>query len=102
VPSKDLVKDVSHVALAFMNSARFNADDPPTEWPLFTTVEKTRSQFGPGTKVMVAIGGWGDTAGFEAAARDEKSRKRWARNVAAMVNATGADGMLSCQVGRKN
>ncbi|CRK38687.1 hypothetical protein BN1723_001342 [Verticillium longisporum] len=93
VPSKDLLTEVTHVALAFMRSEVFNAQDVPTEWPLFTTVDKARSQFLPGTKIMVAIGGWGDTAGFEEAAIDERSRKRWARNVAAMVEATGADGV---------
>ena len=93
VPSKDLVKDVTHVALAFMNSAAFNADEPPCDWPLFWTVAETRTRFAPGTKIMVAVGGWGDTAGFEVAARDATSRKRWARNIKAMVDSTGADGM---------
>ncbi|KAM0333950.1 hypothetical protein ACHAQA_000967 [Verticillium albo-atrum] len=93
VPHKDLLTEVTHVALAFMRSEVFNADDVPTEWPLFTTVEKARSQFIAGTKIMVAIGGWGDTAGFEQAAADEQSRKKWARNVAAMSKATGADGV---------
>jgi GH18 family chitinase len=41
---------------------------------------------------MVAIGGWGDT-GFETAARNETTRKRWARAVGAMVDVTGADGV---------
>ncbi len=41
---------------------------------------------------MVAIGGWGDTAGFEAAAETEVTRKQFARNVRAMVDVTGADG----------
>lgn len=45
-----------------------------------------------GTKVMVAIGGWGDTEGFEVAARTEGSRRLFARNVARMVEVTGADG----------
>ena len=41
---------------------------------------------------MVAIGGWGDTEGFEVAARTESSRKLFARNVGRMVEETGADG----------
>ena len=41
---------------------------------------------------MVAIGGWGDIAGFEIAAKDEGSRRRFARNVRRMVEETGADG----------
>ena len=41
---------------------------------------------------MVAVGGWGDTAGFEIAAATEDARKLFARNVKIMVDATGADG----------
>jgi len=92
VPSAYQVKEVTHVALAFMNSAIFNEPER-TEWPLFTTVEETRQKFAPGTKVMVAIGGWGDTEGFSVAAESDDTRKLWARNVAKMVEATGADGV---------
>jgi Glycosyl hydrolases family 18 len=95
VPPRQLVRDVTHVALAFMSSSIFNTDEVPSDWPLFTTVPDTRTKFEPGTKIIVAIGGWGDTAGFEVAARDHHSRTRWAHNVAAMVNATGADGVCS-------
>ena len=78
-----------------MNSDTFNAARTPSEWPLFTAVADVRPKFEPGTKIMVAIGGWGDTAGFEAAARHEASRRTWAGNVAAMVRDTGADGRLA-------
>ena len=43
---------------------------------------------------MVAIGGWGDTAGFEIAAATDLTRKLFARNLRLMVDATGADGKL--------
>ena len=92
VPAKELLHRVTHVALAFMGSGTFNADETPAEWPLFTTVSDTRAKFHRGTAIQVAIGGWGDTAGFEIAASSEANRKRFARNVAAMVQATGADG----------
>ncbi|TDZ34553.1 Endochitinase 42 [Colletotrichum spinosum] len=91
VPSMDYVSHITHVELAFMNSDTFNKDT--SEWGLFTTVEKARTQFRPGTKIMVAIGGWSDTKGFDTAARSPESREKWAKNVAAMVNATGADGI---------
>lgn len=93
VPQIDLVAKVTHVALAFMRSDAFNSDETPDSWPIFMTVGETRSKFEPGTKVMVAIGGWGDTHGFSAAAQTDSSRTRFARNVAAMVEATGADGV---------
>lgn len=95
MPEQHLVSDITHVALAFMSPALFNQEEPPSSWPLFTTVEKVHSQFKDGTAVMVAVGGWGDTAGFEIAAATEKSRKVFAHNVRLMVEETGADGKLN-------
>lgn len=43
---------------------------------------------------MVAVGGWGDTAGFEIAAATEDARRMFAHNVRLMVEETGADGKL--------
>ena len=91
MPEKSLVSEITHVALAFMSPATFNQVEP-SSWPLFTTVETARSQFSRGTAIMVAIGGWGDTEGFEVAAATEGGRKLFARNVKSMVEATGADG----------
>lgn len=76
-----------------MQSSLFN-EDTPSSWPLFTTVRETRSRFSDGTKVMVAIGGWGDTQEFSIAARTEESRSLFARNVKIMLDYTGADGEL--------
>ncbi|KAK5635575.1 hypothetical protein RRF57_011288 [Xylaria bambusicola] len=86
---------ITHVALAFMNSHTFNREEDSSSWPIFMSVEEARTRFEPGTKIMVAIGGWGDTAGFDTAARTEESRARFARNVASMVRDTGADGELN-------
>ncbi|KAH8655262.1 chitinase 18-4 [Xylariales sp. PMI_506] len=93
IPNRTLSSPITHVVLAFMQSHMFNVDSPGTEWPIFMSVEEVRSQFRAGTKVMVAIGGWGDTEGFDIAARTEESRQRFARNVAIMVRDTGADGV---------
>ena len=92
IPSnEELIKPITHVALAFMRSDMF-MDPARVEWPLFRSVESTRQAFSAsGADILVAIGGWGDT-GFEAAARDDSSRKLFAQNVARMVEATGADG----------
>lgn len=93
VPSdRHLVDSITHVVLAFMRSDVFNVDKTPLEFPLFTSVAEARQEFNANTKIMVAIGGWGD-AGFEEAARDDSSRKRWAKQVKAMVDQTGADGV---------
>lgn len=97
IPDSKLVSSVTHVALAFMQSSKFNEALTPSEWPLFTTVEEVRQRFSKGTSVMVAIGGWGDTQGFSAAAASDEGRILFARNVKAMVDFTGADGKLSPQ-----
>lgn len=79
------------MTLAFMRSEVFNVANQ-TEWPLFTTISEVRPRFKSGTKIQVAIGGWGDTAGFSEAAKTEDSRRMFAQNVKAMLDATGADG----------
>ena len=91
VPELPLVSRVTHVALAFMRSEVFNVHYQ-NEWPLFTTVAKVRPKFADGTKIQVAIGGWGNTDGFSRAAKTEEGRKLFAENVKAMLDATGADG----------
>ncbi|KAL2018751.1 hypothetical protein VTK56DRAFT_457 [Thermocarpiscus australiensis] len=91
-PAIDQLRHVTHVAVAFMSPGIFNEPERTT-WPLFTSVDEVRSKFLKGTKVMVAIGGWGDTAGFSVAAETDETRKTFAENVAKMVMATGADGI---------
>lgn len=76
-----------------MTPAVFNQPDPATaSFPLFTTVDAIRSKFAAGTKVMIAIGGWGDTKGFSDGAATDQSRKLFAQNIKQMVANTGADG----------
>ncbi|KAG6003196.1 hypothetical protein E4U21_002273 [Claviceps maximensis] len=86
-------RNISHVVLAFMRSGVFNSEEEKPAFPLFTTVEETRQKFHPDAKIMVAIGGWGDSEGFETACRNESSRKRWCTNVKQMIDNTGADGV---------
>jgi GH18 family chitinase len=93
VPVPSLVSEITHVAIAFMQSSVFNQENP-SAWPLFTTVDEVRSKFAAGTSIMVAIGGWGDNH-FAKAASTNESRQRFARNVQAMVESTGADGKAS-------
>ncbi len=75
-----------------MRSELFN-EPGRTDWPMFTTVDEVRTKFSKDTKVLVAIGGWGDTAGFSAAALNDETRQTFAKNAADMVAATGADGV---------
>ncbi|KAJ4989429.1 glycosyl hydrolase family 18 [Stagonosporopsis vannaccii] len=92
VPELPLVARVTHVALAFMRSEVFNVPHQG-KFPLFTNVSEVRPKFKSGTKIQVAIGGWGNTDGFSEAARTEEGRKIFAHNVKAMIDATGADGV---------
>ncbi|KXJ86867.1 glycoside hydrolase superfamily [Microdochium bolleyi] len=93
-PNDTRTAPVTHVAMSFMRPHVFNRDPGGHDWPeMWQTVETTRTQFRDGVAVLIAIGGWGDTAGFSTAALTEESRKRWAANVAAMVEDTGADGV---------
>ncbi|KAI1137332.1 glycoside hydrolase family 18 protein [Hypoxylon sp. FL0543] len=92
-PEPALSASVTHVVLAFMRPGLFNRAEGNSTWPIFISVNEARSKFLPGTKIMIAIGGWGDSADFDPAARTGESRARFARNVAAMVRHTGADGV---------
>ncbi|KAF1837857.1 42 kDa endochitinase-like protein [Decorospora gaudefroyi] len=92
VPQQSLVSSVTHVALAFMRSETVN-NPKQNEWPLFTTIDQVRPKFAKGTVIQVAIGGWANTEGFSTAAKTDESRKLFAKNVAAMLTATGADGI---------
>ncbi|KAI1407174.1 glycoside hydrolase family 18 protein [Hypoxylon sp. FL1857] len=92
-PDPALSTSITHVALAFMRPGLFNRPEGNSTWPLFTTVNEARSKFLPQTKILVAIGGWGDSADFNPAARTDESRATFARNVEAMVRDTGADGV---------
>lgn len=95
MPHPSLLSSVTHVALAFLSSELFVREDPPgpSGWPLFESVASVRARFPPGTKVLVAIGGWGDDAGFPAAAKTDAARRRFAARVAQMARDTGADGV---------
>jgi len=50
-----------------------------------------RAMFDEGTKVCMAIGGWGDTDGFSVGAATDVSRKLFAKNVATTVERLGYD-----------
>ncbi|PLN82555.1 putative glycosyl hydrolase, family 18 [Aspergillus taichungensis] len=92
LPGKEHTAGITHAIMAFAKSTLFNADAPEKFKP-FEPVDKMRARFGPDTKLMVAIGGWGDTEGFSIGAKDEASRAKYAKNVAKMVDEAGFDGV---------
>ncbi|KAI9681845.1 MAG: hypothetical protein M1829_000590 [Trizodia sp. TS-e1964] len=75
-----------------MSSTIFNSPTPGS-FPLFTTVDAIKGRYGPDVNVIVSIGGWGDTSGFTSGASTDSSRKLFAKNVKAMLDHTGADGV---------
>lgn len=55
-------------------------------------ISTIRSEF-PNAKVMIAIGGWGDTVGFSEATKSEAGITKFAQDVQSMLQNTGADGV---------
>lgn len=78
--------------MAFAKSDLFNSNSTP-EYNPFESVKEMRARFEPDTKVLVALGGWGDTEGFGEGSKDDESRERYAKNVAAVVKDGGFDGV---------
>ncbi|KAL2003769.1 hypothetical protein VTN02DRAFT_2405 [Thermoascus thermophilus] len=92
LPDQSQTGGIDHVIMGFAQSTLFNTSTPAAYQP-FEPLSTMRSRFAPGTKVMIAIGGWGDTAGFSAGSKDDASRAQYAKNVAAMLDSVGADGV---------
>jgi chitinase len=55
-------------------------------------VSTIRSEF-PGAKVMIAVGGWGDTVGFSEATKSNAGMRKFATDVATMLRNTQTDGV---------
>ncbi|KAI4869419.1 glycoside hydrolase family 18 protein [Hypoxylon rubiginosum] len=90
LPGKDVTAGVTHAIMAFANSSLFTTD-PPGKYEPFMKVSDVRAMFGNDTKVGVAIGGWGDTAGFSKGASTNESRALYAKNVKKMTDDLGFD-----------
>ncbi|KAI2623888.1 glycoside hydrolase family 18 protein [Hypomontagnella submonticulosa] len=90
LPSKNVTAGITHVIMAFANSSLFAAETAG-EYKPFMAVDDVRAMFDNGTQVGIALGGWGDTAGFTAGAKSESSRKTYAQNVAKMAEDLGFD-----------
>jgi chitinase len=102
-PSKANTAGITHVILAFAPSTVFNSD-PPGWWSPFVSPSGVRSLFDSGTKICMAIGGWGDNTGFPIGQKTEASRKTFAKAVASVMNSQGFDcvGMLCDDLGDCN
>ncbi|TLD36783.1 putative class V chitinase [Venturia nashicola] len=87
----EIASGITHVILAFIPSANFTVTNTSAFTP-FESVAKARTRFDKSTKILIAIGGWGDTEGFSAGAKTPESRALFARNVKKMLIETGANG----------
>lgn len=55
-------------------------------------ISTIRSEF-PNAKIMIAVGGWGDTVGFSQATQSEATIQKFANDVKTMLTNTGTDGV---------
>lgn len=90
LPNKTVTAGINYVITAFANSSLFAAE-PAGVYAPFMPLDEVRALFDDDVKVCMAIGGWADTAGFSEGAKTEKSRKKYAKNVAATVKRLGYD-----------
>ena len=88
LPPKEITAGVTHVITAFAPSDTFTSGSSYTP---FMPLDQVRALFDEGTKVCMAIGGWGDTSGFSAGSATEETRQTYAKNVAAAVEQLGYD-----------
>ena len=77
---------VDHVVLAFSPS------NSTAKYTPFVSVADIKKDFGSQTKVMIAIGGWGDTWWYEQI-KDQGTINQFALDISTMLNSTGADGV---------
>ncbi|KAL3470945.1 glycoside hydrolase superfamily [Aspergillus californicus] len=92
LPGRDRTQGVTHAIMGFAASTLFNSPSPQPYLP-FKPVSDIRNRFSSDTKVLLAIGGWGDTAGFSQGAKDAASREQFAKNVAAVLETHKFDGV---------
>lgn len=92
LPNNTLTSHIDCGIMAFANSSLFTTR-PAGEYKPFIPVADIRKRLAPNATVLIAIGGWGDTAGFSKGAANADSRDEYARNVADMLYKHGFDGV---------
>ena len=84
--SPDTRAGIDHVIVAFAMANSTATFQPKTPISIF------RSEF-PNAKIMIAIGGWGDTIGFTEATKTDAGITKFANDIQTMLHTTGADGV---------
>ncbi|KAK0390035.1 hypothetical protein NLU13_3608 [Sarocladium strictum] len=88
LPDKATTAGVTYVTIAFAESSIFNWGG---QYVPFVPIDQVRALFDAGTKVCLAVGGWGDNAGFTTALSTEQTRQTFAKNLAAELDRLGYD-----------
>ncbi|KAK5627133.1 hypothetical protein RRF57_002848 [Xylaria bambusicola] len=89
-PSKDNTAGITHVITAFADPLLFTTS-PGGSYTPFVDPRGLRASFDEGTKMCLAIGGWGYTDGFSAGQKSGQTRALFAKNVAGTLDAHGYD-----------
>lgn len=87
-PAKDVTAGINYVITAFAPSTTFTSG---SSYQPFMPLDQIRALFDKGTKVCMAVGGWGDTSGFSAGAATEETRNTYAKNLATTLTNLGYD-----------
>jgi chitinase len=77
---------VDHLILAFAKS------NDTANYKPHVDIKTLKSEY-PEAKIMVAIGGWGDTKGFSEAVKSDAGISKFASDVKTMVDKNGLDGV---------
>ncbi|KAI1190207.1 glycoside hydrolase family 18 protein [Nemania serpens] len=89
-PTKEVTAGITHVITAFADPLLFTTD-PAGPYTPFVDPAGLPASFSEGTKMCLAVGGWGLSAGYSAGQKTEATRALFAKNVAAALDAHGYD-----------
>jgi hypothetical protein len=76
--------------MSFANSSLF-AGLPAPEYKPFQPLKEVRKLFDHKVNICLAVGGWGDNAGFNAGVRTDRSIESFAKNIATTLDRVGFD-----------
>ncbi|KAK2732724.1 hypothetical protein FQN57_002478 [Myotisia sp. PD_48] len=88
LPNRTITAGVTHVITAFAESNIFLSGSSYTPFMPLSTI---RAMFDPGTKVCMAVGGWGLSQGFGPGSTTDAKRKQYAKNIGDAVKRLGYD-----------
>ncbi|GKU09717.1 chitinase [Fusarium langsethiae] len=89
-PPPFLTAEVTHVMMSFGNSSYF-ADLPAPEYEPFQPLQQVRKLFDHDVKICLAIGGWGDNAGFNKSVQTDQAIESFAQKINATLDRVGFD-----------